>query len=36
MITILSGGTGGAKFVEGLQAVLPPKDTKEDLWTSDL
>jgi LPPG:FO 2-phospho-L-lactate transferase len=35
VITILSGGTGGAKFVEGLQAVLPAKELTVIVNTGD-
>ncbi len=30
MIVVLSGGSGGAKFVDGLRRVVPPEDLTGD------
>jgi len=35
MITVLSGGTGGAKFVDGLSRVVPPRDLTVIVNTGD-
>ena len=35
MITVLSGGTGGAKFVEGLSRVVPPRELTVIVNTGD-
>jgi len=35
MITVLSGGTGGAKFVDGLRQVVPPQDITIVVNTGD-
>ncbi len=35
MIVVLTGGTGGAKFVEGLQAILPPDELVAIVNTGD-
>lgn len=35
MITVLSGGTGGAKFVDGLSRLLPPVDLTVIVNTGD-
>jgi len=35
VISVLTGGTGGAKFVQGLQAVLPPKELNVIVNTGD-
>ena len=35
MIVVLTGGTGGAKFVQGLQQVLPPQDITVIVNTGD-
>ena len=35
MITVLTGGTGGAKFVEGLQQVIAPEDLTLIVNTGD-
>jgi LPPG:FO 2-phospho-L-lactate transferase len=35
MITVLSGGTGGAKFVEGLSRVVPPRELAVVVNTGD-
>jgi LPPG:FO 2-phospho-L-lactate transferase len=35
MIVVLTGGTGGAKFVDGLQRVVPPKDLTIIVNTGD-
>jgi len=35
MITVLSGGTGGAKFVDGLRRVVPPRDLTIIVNTGD-
>jgi LPPG:FO 2-phospho-L-lactate transferase len=35
MITILTGGTGGAKFVQGLVHILPPEDLTVIVNTGD-
>ena len=35
MITVLSGGTGGAKFVDGLRQVVPPEDLTIIVNTGD-
>lgn len=35
MITILTGGTGGAKFVDGLRRVLPPEELTIIVNTGD-
>lgn len=35
MITILTGGTGGAKFVQGLKQVLPPEELTLIVNTGD-
>ncbi|HZU44610.1 MAG TPA: 2-phospho-L-lactate transferase [Terriglobales bacterium] len=35
MITVLSGGTGGAKFVDGLSRVVPPRDLTVVVNTGD-
>jgi len=35
MIVVLTGGTGGAKFVEGLQRIVPPSDLTIIVNTGD-
>ena len=35
MIVVLSGGTGGAKFVDGLRQVVPAKDLTIIVNTGD-
>jgi len=35
MITVLTGGTGGAKFVDGLRQVVPPEDLTVIVNTGD-
>jgi len=35
MITVLTGGTGGAKFVDGLRHILPPEDLTIIVNTGD-
>ena len=35
MITVLTGGTGGAKFVDGLRQVMPPQDLTLVVNTGD-
>lgn len=35
MITVLTGGTGGAKFVDGLRRVIPPEDLTIIVNTGD-
>jgi LPPG:FO 2-phospho-L-lactate transferase len=35
MITVLSGGTGGAKFVDGLRQVIPPEELTIIVNTGD-
>ena len=35
MIVVLTGGTGGAKFVEGLSRVIPPRDLTAIVNTGD-
>lgn len=35
MITVLTGGTGGAKFVDGLRQVVPPQDITLIVNTGD-
>ena len=35
MITVLTGGTGGAKFVEGLSHVIPPEELTVIVNTAD-
>ncbi len=35
MITVLTGGTGGAKFVDGLRQVVPPEDLAIIVNTGD-
>ncbi len=35
MITVLSGGTGGAKFVDGLSRVVPPRELTVIVNTGD-
>ena len=35
MITVLTGGTGGAKFVDGLRQVVPPEDLTIIVNTGD-
>jgi LPPG:FO 2-phospho-L-lactate transferase len=35
MITVLSGGTGGAKFVDGLRRLLPPEELTVIVNTGD-
>jgi len=35
MITVLTGGTGGAKFVDGLRQVVPPEDLTLIVNTGD-
>jgi len=35
MITVLTGGTGGAKFVDGLQQIVPPEDLTIIVNTGD-
>jgi LPPG:FO 2-phospho-L-lactate transferase len=35
MITVLTGGTGGAKFVDGLRHVVPPEDLTVIVNTGD-
>jgi LPPG:FO 2-phospho-L-lactate transferase len=35
MITVLTGGTGGAKFVQGLMQVVPPRDLTLIVNTGD-
>ena len=35
MIVVLSGGTGGAKFVQGLAAIVPPRDLTVVVNTGD-
>ncbi len=35
MMTVLSGGTGGAKFVDGLSRVLPPRELTVIVNTGD-
>lgn len=35
MITVLSGGTGGAKFVDGLRHVVPPRELTVIVNTGD-
>ena len=35
MITVLTGGTGGAKFVDGLRRVVPPRDLTIIVNTGD-
>jgi LPPG:FO 2-phospho-L-lactate transferase len=35
MITVLTGGTGGAKFVDGLQQVVPPEELTLIVNTGD-
>ena len=35
MIVVLTGGTGGAKFVDGLRQVVPPKDLTIIVNTGD-
>ncbi len=35
MITVLTGGTGGAKFVDGLRQVVPPEDITLIVNTGD-
>jgi LPPG:FO 2-phospho-L-lactate transferase len=35
MITVLTGGTGGAKFVDGLRRVVPPEDLTIIVNTGD-
>jgi len=35
MITVLSGGTGGAKFIEGLRQVMPPEEITIIVNTGD-
>lgn len=35
MITVLTGGTGGAKFVDGLRQVVPPKELTVIVNTGD-
>jgi len=35
MITVLTGGTGGAKFVDGLQQVVPPEELTIIVNTGD-
>ena len=35
MITVLSGGTGGAKFVDGLRQIIPPEELTVIVNTGD-
>src|SRR6202790_1033071 len=35
MITVLTGGTGGAKFVDGLQQIVPPEELTIIVNTGD-
>ncbi|MGA8776717.1 MAG: 2-phospho-L-lactate transferase CofD family protein, partial [Terriglobales bacterium] len=35
MITVLTGGTGGAKFVDGLRQIVPPEDLTIVVNTGD-
>ena len=35
MITVLTGGTGGAKFVDGLRQIVPPEELKIIVNTGD-
>ncbi|PYV63918.1 MAG: 2-phospho-L-lactate transferase, partial [Acidobacteria bacterium] len=35
MITVLTGGTGGAKFVDGLRRILPPQELTIIVNTGD-
>src|SRR5207253_7162510 len=35
MITVLTGGTGGAKFVDGLRRIVPPKELTVIVNTGD-
>ena len=35
MITVLTGGTGGAKFVDGLRRIVPPEDLTMVVNTGD-
>lgn len=35
MITVLTGGTGGAKFVDGLRQIVPPQDLTVIVNTGD-
>ncbi len=35
MITVLTGGTGGAKFVDGLRQVVPPEELTLIVNTGD-
>jgi len=35
MITVLTGGTGGAKFVDGLRQIMPPEDLTIIVNTGD-
>ena len=35
MITVLTGGTGGAKFLDGLRKILPPEDLTVIVNTGD-
>ena len=35
MICVLSGGTGGAKFVDGLRQVIPPEEITLVVNTGD-
>src|SRR3984885_11184996 len=35
MITVLTGGTGGAKFVDGLRKIVPPEDLTVIVNTGD-
>ena len=35
MITVLTGGTGGAKFVDGLRQIIPPEDLTIIVNTGD-
>ena len=35
MITVLTGGTGGAKFVDGLRQIVPPEELTLIVNTGD-
>ena len=35
MITVLTGGTGGAKFVDGLRQIVPPEELTIIVNTGD-